>query len=350
MGTESRNITQGVKYELTPELKKHLKDMRKDINLMAEDMAELLEMKLNTYKNLEKATGSNSITTDTLNSIFEIYKNKVGWESMPIDQFVIMHLEKYLYGANAEIENLQNQDWVKAYYMKYQYITLSNALERRILRSIEETDTFTAWVVALKKLNSNKHIKLKTNIKVANEVYVGLDKEKYKDLGDYPYWCIKYELTDKDINCIVNDILTNNKIRYSTLFSLLVCLELEERQRKDYDQIYANLYNELESYGYENIFDKIAKVVENYTDNNFQSNFISQGAPISSGDFYNKLQSLKNGNMPESILKLIDNCTNGKDKFANAINVDFSPLFTATETDIESFRVRLAELLISYLK
>lgn len=350
MGTETRNITQGVKYDLTPELKKHIKNMRKDISLMAEDMATLLEMKLNTYKNLEKATGSNSITTDTLNSIFEIYKNKVGWASMPTDQFVIMHLEKYLYGANAEIENLQNQDWVKAYYMKYQYITLSNALEKRILRSIAETDIYSAWRVALQKLNTNKHIKLKTNIKVANEVYMGLDKEKYKDLGNYPYWCIKYELTDTDIDCIVNDILDNNKIRYSTLFSLLVCLELEQRQRKDFEQIFTDIYSELESYGYENIFDKVAKVVENYTDNNFQSNFISQGTPISSEDFFNKLQTLKNGNMPEGILTLIENCTTGKEKFVNAINVDFSPLFSAPETEIESFRVKLTDLIISYIK
>ncbi len=349
MGNE-RNITQGVKYTLTPELKKHIKHMRKDINLMAEDMAELLDMKLNTYKNLEKATGSNSITTDTLNIIFEIYKNNVGWASMPTDQFVIMHLEKYIYGANAEIENLQQQDWVKAYYMKYQYISLSKSLERRILRNIEETDTYTAWSIAIGKLNTNKHIKLKTNIKVENEVYVGLDKEKYKGTEKYPYWCIRYALTDKDIDFIVSDILDNNKIRYSTLFSLLVCLELEERQRKDYEQIFTDIYYELESYGYENIFDKIEKVVENYTDNDFQSAFLSQGAPISSEDFYGKLQSLKNGNMPAGILKLIDNCTVGKDKFVNSVNVDFSPLFTATDTEIERFRVQLNELLVSYMK
>ena len=349
MATESRNITKGVKYDLTPELKNHIKSMRKDIKLIAEDMASLLNMKLNTYKNLEKATGSNSITSDTLNSIFEIYKNKVGWESMSTDQFVIMHLEKYIYGANAEIGSLQNQDWVKAYYMKYQYITLSNTLERRILRNIEETDPCCAWHIALQKLNSNKHIKLKTNIKVPNEVYIGLDKEKYKDLGNYPYWCIKYELTDTDIDCIVNDILQNNKIRYSTLFSLLVCQELEQRQRKDFDLIYANIYSELNSYGYENIFDKIAKVVENYTDNNFQSTFINQSTPITSEDFYAKLQSLKNGNMSEPIQKLIANCWSGKDKFVNAINADFSPLFKLTDTEIESFRIKLVDLILSYL-
>ena len=344
-----RNIAQGVKYDLTPELKNHLKNIRKDISLMAEDMAELLGIKDNTYKSMEKATGSNSITTDTLNKIFEIYKNKVGWETMPIDQFVIMHLEKYLYGANAQIDNLENQDWVKGYYMKYQYITLSNALERRILRSIDETDTYSAWSIALKKLNTNKHIKLKTNIKIANEVYVGLDKKKYKDLGNYPYWCILYDLTVKDIDCIVNDIMQNSRIRYSTLFSLLVCLELEERQRKDYEQIYADIYYELESYGYENIFDKIRKAVENYTDHKFQSTLISQSTPISSEEFFNKIKDLKNGNMPSSILKLIENCTEGKDNFVNAINVDFSPLYNASERDIETFRIQLAELLLKYL-
>ena len=52
-----REKSVGARYELTQELKSHLKLMRKEINFSAETMASELGLNLNTYNNIEKVKG-----------------------------------------------------------------------------------------------------------------------------------------------------------------------------------------------------------------------------------------------------------------------------------------------------
>lgn len=47
---------------------------------------------------------------------------------------------------------------------------------------------------------------------------------------------------------------------------------------------------------------------------------------------------------------IVSNCINGKDNFINSINVDFSPLYEATPSEIEQFKTELQELINKYDK
>ena len=331
-----REKTVGVRYALTKELKSHIQLMRKEIKMSANEMADKLGLKIDTYKNIEKETGSTSITAEILEKIFEIYKSGIGCCDMPKDDFIIIHIKKLLLPPNKIIDNLDSQDWLKALYMKYQKVILTDALKNRLERYGDLKDT-----VAL--LNKNRHIKLKTKIKYPNEVYINLDKETYPDLGGFPFWCIKYELSEKDIFNIVSGIEKRREIRYSTLFSLLVILALEELHTKNYDEIYGNIYFEMRSYQYENAFEIVERIQARYDEIKCSKTFALQNA--NGGDFFEKLENLGKGNIPPHIMQLIRNCIEGRDNFINAVNVDFSPIYNASEIEIENFNIALKELI-----
>ena len=348
-----RTKSKGVRYELTPELKSHLALMRREINLTADQMAKAMELNNNTYANIEKKTGSTSITSDILEKFFEIYQQHLdGWEKMPKDMFIIMHLDKCLYTPGKVMENLDKQDWLKALYMKYQTVPIDNIL-------INELSQYRGLRNAILLLNENLHIKLKTKIRYTNEVYINVkekenkgknsnnekkpDKVKYPNYGGKPFWCIRYELSQADVENIISDIEIKKEIKYSLLFSLLVSFEVEGTERRNYDTIYKLVYDRLRDiYGYENIFDKISNINKSKMD-------------IPKGDFISPRATTANRNVntdsiPLHILKLVSNCINGKDNFINSINVDFSPLYEATPSEIEQFKTELQQLINKYDK
>ena len=331
-----REKTVGVRYALTKELKSHIHLMRKEINVSANEMADKLGLKLDTYKNIEKETGSTSITAEILEKILEIYQSGIGFGNMSKDDFIVMHIEKLLCPPNKIVENLDSQDWLKALYMKYQKVILTDALQQRLNRYGDLKDT-----IAL--LNINRHIKLKTKIKYPNEVYINLDKETYPDLGGFPFWCIKYDLSEKDIFNIVSGIEKRREIRYSTLFSLLVIFALEESHTKNYDEIYGKIYFEMKSYQYENVFEIAKRIQAHYDEIRHSKTFALQNT--NGGDFFEKLENLGKGNIPPHIMQLIRNCIEGRDNFINAVNVDFSPIYNASEMEIENFKIALKELI-----
>lgn len=337
-----REKSVGARYELTQELKSHLKLMRKEINFSAETMASELGLNLNTYNNIEKVKGSTSITSQVLDKFFKVYKDNIGWGSMSQGEFVIMHLDKCLYSPNQTLKNIDNQDWIKAYYLKYKTVILGETLLRRIERD------FYNFRDAVELLNKNKHIKTKTRIIYPNEVYISLEKEKYPDLGGYPYWCIKYDLSDNDIDEIVLNVENKQEIRYSTLFSILVSIEVVIKGRRDFDNIYSDIYFELSQY--DNIFNKTKKLQQDYDKGNLQNAFVQPDRPTDSTSFYEMLKDYEKGNVPPHIIQLVKNCIQGKDNFINAIDLDFSPLYNANSYEIESFKLAVKEMLNSFSK
>lgn len=343
---ETRTKSIGAKYNLTPELKAQIRFMRKEINYTAEQMAKSIDLNLNTYNNIEKVNGSTSIKTQTLNKFFEIYKQEIGLDYITLDEFMVLILEKYLYSPNSNIEKIQEQDWLKAYYLKHQYVYLTDALERQLLRQFNSTTPdVECWKDLISSLNRNRHIKLKTKIIYDNEVYINLDKTTYPDLGGYPFWCIKFNLTEKEIEEIARKIIKTKQVKYSMLFSLLVSEELEERIKKDYDQIYYDVYCDLKDYGYNNIFDMINNVKNDFVKKSYTGNFGGGKAPTDKNNFFDKVKELENGNLPRYITQFIENCVGGKDNFLKSIDIDFSPLFNASASDIDSFRATIKELL-----
>ncbi len=350
-----RNRTNGMKYKLTKELKNHIKLMRNEINYLATDMADALGMIESTYNNIEKSTGSKAITVDVLNSIFKIYKEKIGWENMSNDKFIIMHLEKCLFVPNSMTGNIDRQGWLKAYYMKYQTVFLTESLKNQIFRAygkgLNEVET---WEAALTALNDNRHIKNKTRLTYAGEVYL----DKSQDPGDdaqensqevgpdnMPYWGIRYEMTEDEIKTIAESITATREIRYSTLFAILATIRYDETFKKDYDEIYYDTYYTMAENKYKNIFEIIAEVKENHEKQEIETRYAEQDTPQSGEEFFAKLDEFKGGNVPPNVLQLIRNCTTGKDKFLDSINIDFSPLFSADSSVINKFRTELTDLI-----
>lgn len=337
-----RDKSKGVRYELTPELKSHLALMRKEINLTAEQMAEELNLNVNTYANIEKRKGSTTITSEMLERFFEKYQEHLAeWKGMEKERFIIMHLDKCLYTPGKIRENLDNQDWLKALYMKYQTVPINETILERLteFQDLEKT---------ILLLNENLQIKLKTKIRYTNEVYINVkenenEKEKYPDYGGNPFWCIRYDIGEKELEKIIPDIENKQEIRYSLLFSLLVSAEVKKGYIRDYNSIYAKVYGELKDiYGYENIFDKISRIEQSKSDIQ-NGTFTPTRTPVKSTDF-------NIGNIPPHIEKLVFNCLNGKDNFINSINVDFSPLYKATSSEIEQFKTELQQLINNYDK
>ena len=337
MGEEkiTREISQGVKYPLTQELREDIQQMRLALDFSTDTLSALINLKKETYNNLEKKSSkTKTITSEVLDKLFEVfYNHSANQQGISREEFIIYHLEKFMSNPNTVAETLDQQYWLMALYLKYQSVSAPPSLfsERELRGRLQELS------------ESNKHIKLKTDITIENEVYIALNEKKYAPLGNHPYWCIRYSLTEEDIESIVSDYIDKGVIRYSLLFSLMVVQELESRRKKDYNDVFSTVYSELEYLGIESIFDKIERakgktpLVAEQRKKADTTNCATT--------FSELLENINLEDCPQNVVQLIKNCVNGGDNFLDSINVDFAPLYNATNYDIEVFKIRLRELI-----
>ena len=331
-----------VKYPLTAELRSNIQETRQFFDLTTQELSYYIEMNKETYNNIErKKSSTTTISSVVLDKLFNVFcreENYRSGENLSADKYIIRYLDNLLYNTGYSAETLEEQHWLKAFYLKYDTITLTEEIRKQFL-SMTDADLTDM----LRNLQNNRHIKLKTDIVVENEVYINLNKNKYPDLGGHPFWCIKYgEFSQEEINSIITD-KNNGYMKYSLLFALLVNKELESRRKKDYQDVYATVYSRLNTAGIFSIFDKINKIKK-----------VKEPAKIETTDsatfevsnaFYDMLKDFDTQDCPENAKQLIKNCLDGKENFLNSINIDFSPLFNASTYDVEIFKIRLKELL-----
>ncbi len=344
---KSRTRSQGVKYTLTPALREHIQKTRLSLDLTTEELSKRLGMNKETYNNIERrASSTKTITTDILNKLFEIFKElsqNEQWATM--EQYVIGNLEKFMYSTDTDYATLQQQDWLKAYYLKYQTVNISRNDIDILFNYCPEEEIREL----IKDLSKNRHIKLKTDITEENEVYINLkNKGRYPDYANYPFWCIKYaDFTDTEVEEILSSLYGGN-IRYSLLFALLINLELKSRRKKDYNDIFATVYNKLKMSGCINIFDRIDTII------NSRKPATQKAEPTQTetadNSFVEMLKGLDLKEYPSNAKHLIEHCINGGDNFLNAFDIDLTPLYTASAYDISVFKIRLTEIINNLFK
>lgn len=325
-----------MKYALTPELREYIRRIRQYFVISAEEMADSLGMNKETYNNIEKMSSRTTmITRDLFERIFaEFQKHSPNEQNWSLETYIKGHLEKFLYNTDTKKETLENQHWLKALHLKYDIVFLNENSRNALLPY-----NYEELAEMLHNLSKNRHIKLKTDIILENEVYINLNEKKYPNFGGYPFWCVKYgDFTEREIDKIISDI-DNGTIPYTLLFSLLINEELKSRRQKDYNDIFATVYNKLSFYHYNNIFDIINKIVAPKT------NTVQNATEEKADTFLSMLEELDITDYTESTKQLITNCLDGGDNFINSINVDFSPLYNASVYDIEVFKIRLREIL-----
>lgn len=325
-----------MKYALTPELREYIQRLRQYFNISTEELANSLGMNKETYNNIEKMSSRTTlITRDLFERIFAVFQShSPNEQNCPLEIYIKGHLEKFLYNSDTRKDTLENQHWLKALYFRYDILHLSEPSRNALLPY-----NYEELAEMLHSLSKNRHIKLKTDIILENEVYINLNEKKYPAFGGYPFWCVKYgNFTEQEIDRIISNI-DNGIIPYTLLFSLLVNEELKSRRQKDYNDIYATVYNKLSFYHYNNIFDIINKIVSPKT------NTVQAWEEEKADTFFSMLEELDITDYTESTKQLITNCLEGGDNFINSINVDFSPLYNASVYDIEVFKIRLREIL-----
>ena len=344
---ETRTRSQGVKYTLTPELREHIQRTRLNLDLSTEELSSMLGMNKETYNNIErKKSSTTTITTNTLDKLFDIFQRlSVNNLRATKEQYIIDNLEKFLYSTDTNYDTLQQQDWLKAYYLKYQTVNLSESTIDNLFNYCPEEELREL----VKHLSKNRHIKLKTDITEENEVYINLkNKDKYPDYADYPFWCIRYsDFTDKEVEEIL-DSLYNGNIKYSLLFALLINKELKSRRKKDYNDIFATVYYNLKMCGCINIFDIMETIISSRKPTPQKTETTQE--EITDNSFVEMLKGLDLEECPSNIKHFLEHCINGGDNFFNAFDIDLTPLYTASAYDISVFKIRLAEIIDNIFK
>jgi len=343
---DTRTRSQGVKYALTPELRDHIQKTRVSLDLSTEELSKMLGMNKETYNNIErKKSSTTTITTEILDKLFDIFQNLSANEQWAKkEQYVIGNLEKFLYNPDTNYDTLQEQDWLKAYYLKYQTVYLSeNDINNLFNCSPEELKEL------IKDLGKNRHIKLKTDITEENEVYINLkNKEKYPDYADYPFWCIKYgSFTEEEVEETLDSIYSG-EVKYSLLFALLINKELKSRRKKDYNDIFATVYYKLKMCGCVNIFDRLETILSS------KRPTPQKAEPTQTENtdnlFVEMIKGLDLEEYPSNAKHLLEHCIKGGDNFLNAFDIDLTPLYTANAFDIGVFKIRLAEIIDNIFK
>ena len=343
---DTRTRSQGVKYALTPELRDHIQKTRVSLDLSTEELSKMLGMNKETYNNIErKKSSTTTITTEILDKLFDIFQNLSANEQWAKkEQYVIGNLEKFLYNPDTNYDTLQEQDWLKAYYLKYQTVYLSeNDINNLFNCSPEELKEL------IKDLGKNRHIKLKTDITEENEVYINLkNKEKYPDYADYPFWCIKYGgFTEEEVEETLDSIYSG-EVKYSLLFALLINKELKSRRKKDYNDIFATVYYKLKMCGCVNIFDRLETILSS------KRPTPQKAEPTQTENtdnlFVEMIKGLDLEEYPSNAKHLLEHCIKGGDNFLNAFDIDLTPLYTANAFDIGVFKIRLAEIIDNIFK
>ncbi len=348
--TKNRTRSQGVKYALTPELREYIQKMRVGFGLSTEELSKMIGMKKETYNNIErKQSSTKTITTETLDKLFNAFKELSPTEKLtPIDQYVIGLLDKFMNNADTNYDTLQDQDWLKAYYLKYQTVNI-NDYTLNVLFDYTPAEEIEQMIV---ELGANRHIKLKTDITEENEVYINLkNKTNYPDYAGFPFWCIKYNrCTRNDAGRMVNDIYRTGTIKYSLLFALLINQELGERRKKDYNDVYATVYRNLGSKGILSIFDIIENTLK-YREEILQEQEQEPTQTANTNNTFSKmLKGLDLEEYPDNAKHLIEHCINGGDNVLNAFDIDLTPLYNASVYDISVFKIRLTEVIDNLFK
>ena len=344
---ETRTRSQGVKYALTPELRDHIQKTRVSLDLSTEELSKMLGMNKETYNNIErKKSSTTTITTEILDKLFDIFKELSANEKWAKkEQYVIGNLEKFLYNPDTNYDTLQEQDWLKAYYLKYQTVYLSENTIDNLFNYCPEEELREL----IKELSRNRHIKLKTDITEENEVYINLkNKDKYPDYADYPFWCIKYgSFTEEEVEKTL-DSLYSGEVKYSLLFALLINKELKSRRKKDYNDIFATVYYNLKMCGCVNIFDRLETIISS------KKPTPQKAEPTQTENtdnlFIEMIKGLDLEEYPSNAKHLLEHCIKGGDNFLNAFDIDLTPLYTASAYDISVFKIRLAEIIDNIFK
>ena len=344
---ETRTRSQGVKYALTPELREHIQKTRISLDLSTEELSKMLGMNKETYNNIErKKSSTTTITTDILDKLFDIFqKLSSNDKGLTKEQYIIGNLEKFLYNADTDYDTLLQQDWLKAYYLKYQTVNLSESTIDNLFNYCPEEELREL----VKDLSKNRHIKLKTDITEENEVYINLkNKDKYPDYADYPFWCIRYsDFTDKEVEEILGSLYSGN-VKYSLLFALLINKELKSRRKKDYNDIFATVYYNLKMCGCINIFDRLENIISSRKPTPPKAE--PTQAESTDNLFVEMLRGLDLQEYPSNVKHLLEHCIKGGDNFLNAFDIDLTPLYTASAYDISVFKIRLAEIIDNIFK
>ena len=343
---DTRTRSQGVKYALTPELRDHIQKTRVSLDLSTEELSKMLGMNKETYNNIErKKSSTTTITTEILDKLFDIFQNLSANEQWAKkEQYVIGNLEKFLYNPDTNYDTLQEQDWLKAYYLKYQTVYLSENDINNLFNCYPEE-----LKELIKDLGKNRHIKLKTDITEENEVYINLkNKEKYPDYADYPFWCIKYgSFTEEEVEETLDSIYSG-EVKYSLLFALLINKELKSRRKKDYNDIFATVYYKLKMCGCVNIFDRLETILSS------KRPTPQKAEPTQTENtdnlFVEMIKGLDLEEYPSNAKHLLEHCIKGGDNFLNAFDIDLTPLYTANAFDIGVFKIRLAEIIDNIFK
>jgi len=344
---DTRTRSQGVKYALTPELRDHIQKTRVSLDLSTEELSKMLGMNKETYNNIErKKSSTTTITTETLDKLFDIFQKLSANEQWTKkENYVIGNLEKFLYNADTNYDTLLQQDWLKAYYLKYQTVYLSESTIDNLFNYCPEEELREL----IRDLGKNRHIKLKTDITEENEVYINLkNKDKYPDYADYPFWCIKYgSFTEEEVEKTL-DSLYSGEVKYSLLFALLVNKELKSRRKKDYNDIFSTVYYNLKMCGCVNIFDRLETIISSKKPTPQKAEPIQ--IETTDNSFVEKLKELDLEEYPSNVKHLVEHCINGGDNFFNAFDTDLTPLYTASAYDISVFKIRLAEIIDNIFK
>ncbi len=338
---ETRTRSQGVKYALTPELRDHIQKTRVSLDLSTEELSKMLGMNKETYNNIErKKSSTTTITTEILDKLFDVFQKLSANEQWAKkEQYVIGNLEKFLYNPDTNYDTLQEQDWLKAYYLKYQTVYLDENTINQLFNCYPEE-----LIELIKDLGKNRHIKLKTDITEENEVYINLkNKDKYPDYADYPFWCIKYgSFTEEEVEKTL-DSLYSGEVKYSLLFALLINKELKSRRKKDYNDIFATVYYKLKMCGCVNIFDRLETIISS------KRPTPQKAEPTQTENtdnlFVEMIKGLDLEEYPSNAKHLLEHCIKGGDNFLNAFDIDLTPLYTANAFDIGVFKIRLAEII-----